>query len=121
MSVLDDLRKLSSAEEFFEALGVEFDPSVLRVARLHILRRMGEYLANSDQAEMTDAQTRAACASHLAKAYHDFIASSPIEQRVFKVLKDAVKPKEAEEPPAKPFVPLSALGVVKSGGMGRAS
>jgi nitrogenase-stabilizing/protective protein len=42
----------------------------------------------------------------LAKAYTDFVASSPIEQRVFKVLKDAVKPKEE---PKIPFVPLSVL------------
>ena len=44
MTILDELRQLSSAEEFFAVLGVEFDPAVLRVARLHILRRMGEYL-----------------------------------------------------------------------------
>lgn len=106
MSILDDLRKLSSAEEFFEALGVGFDPAVVRVARLHILRRMGEYLVGSDFSNIGDEEIRAACAAHLSKAYADFAASSPIEQRVFKVLKDAVKPKE--EPP-KPFVPLSVL------------
>ena len=47
MSALEQLRKLSSAEDFFETLGVSYDPAVLRVARLHILRRMGEYLFHS--------------------------------------------------------------------------
>ena len=51
-------------------------------------------------------QAKEACKVHLAKAYTDFVASSPIEQRVFKVLKDAVKPKEE---PKIPFVPLSVL------------
>jgi nitrogenase-stabilizing/protective protein len=106
MSVLDDLRKLSSAEEFFEALGVDYDPAVVRVARLHILRRMGEYLHQNDLSAASEDEAREACRSHLAKAYADFLSSSPIEERVFKVLKDAVKP--AEEP-KKPFVPLSLL------------
>jgi nitrogenase-stabilizing/protective protein len=40
----------------------------------------------------------------LEQAYADFLASSPLDQRVFKVLKDAVAP-------AKPrnLVPLSTL------------
>ncbi len=106
MTILDDLRKLSSAEDFFEALGVDYNPAVIRVARLHILRRMGEYLFSADLDGLSDEQAREACKTHLTKAYTDFVASSPIEQRVFKVLKDAVKPKEE---PKKPFVPLSIL------------
>jgi nitrogenase-stabilizing/protective protein len=106
MSVFDELRKLSSAEDFFEALGVEFDPAVVRVARLHILRRMGEYLAGNDLEGATDEEARAACREYLGKAYADFVASSPIAERVFKVHKDAMKP--ATEP-AKPFVPLTSL------------
>jgi nitrogenase-stabilizing/protective protein len=106
MSILDELRKLSSTEEFFEALGVDYEPSVIQVARLHILRRMGEYLHQSNLESVTDEEAREACRNHLSKAYADFIASSPIEQRVFKVLKDAVKPVEE---PKKPFVPLSLL------------
>ncbi len=106
MSVFDELRKLSSAEDFFEALGVEFDPAVVRVARLHILRRMGEYLAGNDLQGAPDEEARAACREYLAKAYADFVASSPIAERVFKVHKDAMKPAAA---PAKPFVPLTSL------------
>lgn len=106
MSILDDLRKLSSAEEFFETLGVDFDPAVVRVARLHILKRMGQYLAGAALDGLPEEQIVAACKTHLAKAYADFVASSPIEQRLFKVHQDAVKPK-AE--PKKPFVPLDLL------------
>jgi nitrogenase-stabilizing/protective protein len=106
MSVFDELRKLSSAEDFFEALGVDFDPAVVRVARLHILRRMGEYLAQNDLDGASDAEARAACKEHLAKAYADFVASSPIAERLFKVHKDAIKPVVE---PAKPFIPLTTL------------
>lgn len=116
MTILDDLRRLSSAEEFFEALDVDFDPAVVRVARLHILRRMGEYLADAAFDGMTEGEARQACAVRLAKAYGDFVASSPIEQRVFKVHKDAVKPKD--EPP-RAFVPMSALAIGKAQDMKR--
>lgn len=106
MSVFDELRKLHSAEDFFEALAVEYDPAVVQVARLHILRRMGEYLARADIDGATDEAARAACKEHLAKAYSDFVASSPIRERVFKVHKDAIK---LAPQPTKPFVALTAL------------
>lgn len=106
MSVFDELRRLHAAEDFFEALRVDFDPAVVRVARLHILRRMGEYLAKNDFDGLTDDETRAACKETLTRAYDDFVASSPIVERVFKVHKDAIKPKSE---PAKPFIPLTTL------------
>jgi nitrogenase-stabilizing/protective protein len=113
MNALDQLRKLSSAEDFFEALGVAYDPEILRVARLHILRRMGEYLSQSEVAAGSDDEVWLACRLFLANAYADFVASSPIEQRVFKVLKDAVKPKEE---PQKAFVSLSTLTAAPESG-----
>ncbi len=112
MSALDQLRKVSSAEDFFETLKVPYDPAVLRVARLHVLRRMGEYLVNSESDAASDDDVWLACRAFLENAYNDFVASSPIEQRVFKVLKDAVKPKEE---PKKPFVAVSSLVVAPSG------
>ncbi len=110
MSLLDDLQQLSSAEEFFERLGVDYEPQVVHVARLHILRRMGQYLRGSDvegALEAADEDTLLKlCRDHLAQAYADFVASSPIEERLFKVHKDAIAPKPE---PNRPFVPLDAL------------
>ncbi|MDE8652890.1 nitrogenase stabilizing/protective protein NifW [Novosphingobium album (ex Liu et al. 2023)] len=110
MSLLDELQGLSSAEEFFTFLDVPFEPAVVHVARLHIMRRMGQYLRGSEVegalSDAGDAALFALCREHLAQAHADFVASSPIEQRVFKVHKDAVAPRPE---PSRPFVPLSAL------------
>ncbi|WP_407175748.1 nitrogenase stabilizing/protective protein NifW [Bradyrhizobium sp. STM 3562] len=103
--ILDQLNKASSAEEFFELLGVDYDPKIVNVARLHILKRMGQYLQEEQLAGAAETDIAARCKAVLAQAYADFVASSPIEQRVFKVLKDAV----AEPKKSAAFVPLSAL------------
>ncbi|MDD3446129.1 MAG: nitrogenase stabilizing/protective protein NifW [Zavarzinia sp.] len=108
MTMLDTLKGLSAAEDFFSVLGVPYDPAVLRVARLHILRRMGEYLSREDLTDLTDAAVTERARADLERAYGDFVASSPLEQRVFKVLKDAVRPSR------RAFVPLSDLDVRKT-------
>lgn len=105
MTILDELRKLSTAEDFFRCLGVSYDPAVLNVARLHILKRMGQYLRR-EKFEGVDEQTaRELCKAQLEHAYSDFVESTPLEQRVFKVLQDAVRPA------GETFVPLSTLTV----------
>jgi len=91
MTVLEQLSKLSSAEEFFRFLDVPFDPSVLNISRLHILRRMGDNLRKASP-EPDDAKAREYFRAHLERAYQDFVSSSPIDERVFKVHKDAVRP-----------------------------
>ena len=109
-TLLDRMRGLSAAEDFFSMLQVPYDPTVLQVARLHILRRMGQYLSQETLDAMTDDAAEEACRLTLARAYQDFVESTPLQQRVFKVLKDAVKPKEE---PQKPFVALSTLTVAR--------
>jgi nitrogenase-stabilizing/protective protein len=103
MTVLNQLRTLSAAEDFFGFLDVPYDPAVLNVARLHILKRMGEYLRENMLAEADDDMARSLCRTHLERAYSDFVESSPLEQRVFKVLKDAVTP------PSSPLVQISSI------------
>ncbi|ANW03154.1 nitrogenase stabilizing/protective protein NifW [Bradyrhizobium icense] len=105
VGILDRLNKASSAEDFFALLGVDYDPKIVNVARLHILKRMGQYLANEEFEGSAETEVTARCKAVLEQAYADFVASSPIDQRVFKVLKDAVA--EPKKPAA--FVPLSSL------------
>ncbi|GGF67213.1 nitrogenase-stabilizing/protective protein NifW [Azorhizobium oxalatiphilum] len=90
--ILAELSRADSAETFFTLLGVDYDPKVVNVMRLHILRRMGQYLASEDFSGQPEEAVRQRCSSVLAQAYADFLASSPLEERVFKVLKDAVAP-----------------------------
>ena len=90
MTVLEQLSKLSSAEDIFCYLDVAYDPAVLNVARLHILKRMGEYLRNASF-EADELQARAFFREHLERAYQDFVNSTPIKERVFKVHKDAIR------------------------------
>jgi nitrogenase-stabilizing/protective protein len=114
MSVLEDLERLSAAEEFFVYLDVPFEPEIVQVARLHILRRMGQYIKGSQIdgafSALDDAAIKALCREHLDQAYQDFVESSPLKERLFKVHKDAVAPK-----PAKPLVQMMPLAVVEKG------
>lgn len=104
--ILAQLNKASAAEEFFTLLGVDYDPKVVDVARLHILRRMGQYLAGEDFSGVADETVAERCKTVLERAYADFVASSPIDQRVFKVLKDAVAPAPKQTPT---FVQIGSL------------
>lgn len=110
MSVLDDLRRLSAAEDIFKYLEVDYDMQVLNVARLHILRRMGEYLAKESVASADEPGLRARCRAHLQSAYADFVARTPIQERVFKVHQDAVREAQPQAP-KRVFVPLSSLKI----------
>lgn len=103
-NVLDRLKAASAIEDFFALLGVTYDVKVVNVARLHILKRMGQYLASEDLTGLPDEVVTARCKAVLERAYEDFVTSSPLDQRVFKVLKDAVAP-----PKPANFVPLDLL------------
>lgn len=86
---MDSLAGLSAAEQFFETLGVPFDPAVVNVHRLHILKRFRELM----RGHLDEAGCRAA----LAQAYGEF--ASGHGARTFKVFKDSMPG----------FVPLAAI------------
>jgi nitrogenase-stabilizing/protective protein len=67
---------------------------------------MGQYLAGEDFTGATDDAVAERCRTVLERAYADFVASSPIDERVFKVLKDAVAPQPKKAPT---FVQLGTL------------
>jgi nitrogenase-stabilizing/protective protein len=87
---MEALRGLSAAEEFFDFLGLAYDPAVLHVNRLHILKRFNQYL-RSTKPDVTalDSQAQyAACRELLRRAYEDFVRSTPAREKVFKVFQD---------------------------------
>lgn len=106
--ILARLNAASSAEDFFNILGLPYDEKVVRVARLHILKRMGQYLAKEDFTGLSSGEISDRCRTNLERAYDDFVTSTPIDQRVFKVLREAVQPKPEVKPQAA-FVPLDSL------------
>lgn len=66
----EELRGLTEAEEWFEALGVPFEPAALAPVRLAVLRRFGvELQAIAAGLRATDAERLAAARTALAHAY----------------------------------------------------
>ncbi len=104
--IVEKLKGLSSAEEFFATLEVDYDPKVVAVSRLHILKRMGQLLDSIDETG-DDAAIVESCRAALRTAYAEFETRSPIETRLFKVLKD--RDPNAAKKSARAFVPLSDL------------
>jgi nitrogenase-stabilizing/protective protein len=101
---LDTLSGLSSAEEFLDFLKVPYDPHVVSVNRLHILKRFHDYIGRSelpgdlDSVALGQAYTQA-----LEQAYADFVTSNGVTEKVFKVFHRAESSKKAS------FVPLTAV------------
>jgi nitrogenase-stabilizing/protective protein len=88
---LQALGALSAAEEFFELLAVPYEPAIVHVNRLHILKRFNQYLRTAAPrvADMDSSAQRLACQALLARAYEDFVRSTPAREKVFKVFQDA--------------------------------
>ncbi|AWK87330.1 nitrogenase-stabilizing/protective protein NifW [Azospirillum thermophilum] len=104
MSFTDDLDELETAEDFLRYFTVAFDQRVVNVNRLHILQRFHDYLAADTGLEgLDDEGTAARYRAHLERAYHDFVVSSAIAEKTFKVHKEEAR-KMADR-----FVPLDSL------------
>ncbi len=106
-NTLKTLHTLSSAEEFFKLLDVPYDDVQVNILRMHIMKRMGQYLATEDFEGVSDEDVKERCKVTLERAYEDFQKSDPMKERVFKVLKEAVQEKKAPAPP--PVIPFSDL------------
>ncbi len=86
---LEKLKALSSAEDFMQYFGVPFDQQVINVSRLHILKRFFQYLRQEKELDPSnEVQMFTAYRGLLAKAYGDFVTSTPAQEKVFKVFQD---------------------------------
>lgn len=98
------MRELESAEDFFAFFGVEFDPHLVRVNRLHILQRFHDNLLLAPMPEAPEARF-AVYAAQLAAAHADFAQSTPRQEKVLRVFQSL-----PDEPA---FVPLANLGPLR--------
>ncbi|HXU93399.1 MAG TPA: nitrogenase-stabilizing/protective protein NifW [Gallionella sp.] len=97
--------ELATAEDFLEYFGIEYEPSVVQVNRLHILQRYHDYLARAGALPEVEAARRVVYATLLRQAYQDFVKSDALTEKVFKVF-------HMHEPQVK-FVPLSEITINK--------
>jgi len=88
-SFLQQLKALSSAEDFLQYFGVPFDQQVVNVSRLHILKRFFQYIRQENLLAQTDEVALFTLyREQLVKAYADFVKSTPAQEKVFKVFQD---------------------------------
>jgi nitrogenase-stabilizing/protective protein len=86
---LQQLKELSSAEDFLQYFGVPFDQKVVNVSRLHILKRFFQYIRQEKLLAQTDELgLYTLYREQLMKAYADFVTSTPAQEKVFKVFQD---------------------------------
>jgi nitrogenase-stabilizing/protective protein len=86
---LQQLKALSSAEDFLQYFGVPFDQAVVNVSRLHILKRFFQYIRQENLlAESNEVGLYTSYREQLVKAYNDFVKSTPAQEKVFKVFQD---------------------------------
>lgn len=108
--ILAQIGRLSSAEDIFAYLALPYDPAVLNVSRLHIMKRFGGYLSKADFAGMEAPEIRLACRETLLRAYEDFIESTPLKEKVFKVFHDEEEKRKAR------FVGIDSLTLTPKAG-----
>ncbi len=88
-SFLQQLKALSSAEDFLQYFGVPFEQHVVNVSRLHILKRFFQYIRQENLlAQTNEVGIYTQYRTQLVKAYADFVKSTPAQEKVFKVFQD---------------------------------
>jgi nitrogenase-stabilizing/protective protein len=88
--LIDRLKALSSAEDFFAFFGVPYEEAIVQVNRLHILKRFYQYLHKAEGlAGLDDIAMMSRYRGMLAQAYQDFVVSTPAREKVFKVFQSA--------------------------------
>jgi len=83
------MARFSAAEEFLDFFGVRYEPTVVNVNRLHILKRFRQYLQNEEILAENEQLAMQAMRTLLERAYQDFVRSNAVTEKVFKVFQQA--------------------------------
>lgn len=90
---VDKFNRLVDTEEYFEFFQLDYDPQVVFVNRLHILKQFSRYIQEIDanNPETSKLEKLDLYRQALQQAYELFLSSTPLEQKLFKVFQS--KPK----------------------------
>ncbi len=90
---LSQFNQLSDAEAYLEFFQLPYDPQVVNVNRLHILKKFSEYMQQIDASSpnLSEEEKLSQYCQALQQAYEVFLSSTGVEQKLFKVFKK--KPK----------------------------
>lgn len=83
-----DLKGLVNAEDFFAFFDLSYDPQIINVNRLHILRKFSQHLAPLEAFQGSEQEQLNQARQGLEKAYQTFLTSSPQEEKLFRVFQD---------------------------------
>ena len=86
LTLAEAMEELTSAEDFLDFFAVPYDAKVVQVNRLHILQRFHDYLARqAPNLPPEEEAQRGIYRLWLERAYQDFVSSTPLDEKVFKV------------------------------------
>lgn len=83
-----DLKGLVNAEDFFAFFDLPYDPQIINVNRLHILRKFSQHLAPLEAYQGSEQDQLNQARQGLEKAYQTFLTSSPQAEKLFRVFQD---------------------------------
>lgn len=86
-ALLDHLSTLSAAEQFFQALDLPYEQSVINVHRLHILKGFKDRMRKNDLTALDEDALKEKVRELLMDSYNAFAAGQG--EKTFKVFEDA--------------------------------
>lgn len=87
---LAEFNQIVDAEEYFEFFQLPYDPQVVNVNRLHILKKFSQFMKQIDanSPEVSQQERLNQYRDALVSAYDVFLSSTPLEQKLFKVFNE---------------------------------
>jgi nitrogenase-stabilizing/protective protein len=102
-----DLQELVDTEDFLEYFGVSYDPDIVRVYRLRILKRFRDYLEQAQSSMPARAMLKRVVYQRLLRrAYQDFVGADAQTGRVVEVFR--------RQPSRTVLVPVDSIACSKT-------
>lgn len=85
VEALQGFKQLVDAEDYFSYFNLPFDPQMLAVNRLHILRHFADQLVAIDSKTTSAEERHQRYREALELSYRTFLSSSAVDQKLFAV------------------------------------